>query len=199
MSEKAWKVWNLVTNVLLTILVATAILLVGVRLVGLQAFTIQSGSMEPVYHTGDLLYVKDVDYRKLKENDVITFLLNENTVATHRIIAVVPDEHDPSVLRYCTKGDANEAEDKTLVHYKNIIGVPAFSIPKMGYAAKYIQNPPGIYVVICCAGVLLLLVFLSDRHSMANAKEQKFSPKDQASRGKKICRNRYEGKYARKK
>lgn len=75
-------------------------------------------------------------------------MLDENTVATHRVVEVVPDEDDPSTLRFRTKGDANDAEDGSLVHYKNVIGTPVFTIPKLGYAANYIQHPPGLYVAI---------------------------------------------------
>ena len=135
------KIWNTITSLLVILVVIGAMLLGGVRILGYQVFTVLSGSMEPVYHTGSLIYVKDVDYRDLGEGDVITFMLNEDTVATHRIVGVVPDEEDPSVVRYRTKGDANDAEDGALVHYKNVIGSPVFSIPYLGYVANYIQNP----------------------------------------------------------
>ena len=90
------KIWNVVTTVLVAVVVILALLLVGVRLFGMQVYTVLSGSMEPVYHTGSLIYVKNVDYRDLKEGDVITFMLDEDTVATHRIVGIVPDEEDPS-------------------------------------------------------------------------------------------------------
>lgn len=86
------KVWNAITTVLVILIVILAVLLVGVRLAGFRVFTVLSGSMEPTYHVGSLIYVKDVDYRQLEAGDVITFMLDENTVATHRIIQVVPDE-----------------------------------------------------------------------------------------------------------
>ena len=156
------KIWNVFTTLLVVFMMLMAVLLVGVRLVGLTPFTVLSGSMEPVYHTGSLIYVKDVDYRDLGEGDVITFMLNEDTVATHRIVGVVPDEADPSVIRYRTKGDANDAEDGALVHYKNVIGSPVFTIPYLGYVANYIQNPPGMYIAISGGAVLMLLVFLPD-------------------------------------
>ena len=89
-------------------------------------------------------------------------MLDENTVATHRVVEVVPDEDDPSTLRFRTKGDANEAEDARLVHYKNVIGTPVFSIPYLGYATNYIQHPPGMYVAISAGAILLLLMFLPD-------------------------------------
>ncbi len=156
------KIWNIFTTILVVLVAILALLLVGVRLVGLQVFTVLSGSMEPVYHTGSLIYVKEVDYQELKEGDVITFMLNESTVATHRIVGVVPDEEDSSVLRYRTKGDANASEDGKLVHYKNIIGTPVFSVPYLGYLAEFVQNPPGTYVAISAGAVLLILMFLPD-------------------------------------
>ena len=162
MGKKIKKVWDIVTTILVTLVVIAAVMLVGVRLIGLQVYTVLSGSMEPTYHTGSLLYVRSVDYTKLEAGDVITFMLDEDTLATHRIVEVVPDENDPTVLRYRTKGDANDAEDGSLVHYKNVVGSPIFSIPKMGYVANYIQNPPGKYIAISGGALILLLVFLPD-------------------------------------
>ena len=156
------KIWKCITSVLVALIVIVALLLVGARLIGLQVFTVLSGSMEPAYHVGSLIYVKDVDPFELESGDVITFMLDENTVATHRIVEVVPDEEDDSVVRFRTKGDANENVDGSLVHYKNVIGSPVFTIPYLGYAVSYIQNPPGTYVAISAGAILLLLVFLPD-------------------------------------
>ena len=122
MMKRIRKVWNIATNIIVALAVILAVALVGVRLVGFQVFAVLSGSMEPTYHAGALIYVKDVDYTTLEVGDTITFLLNEDTIATHRIVEVVPDEEEPDVLRFRTQGDANEAPDGNLVHYKNIIG-----------------------------------------------------------------------------
>ena len=167
------KIWNIFTSALVALAVLLALLLVGARLVGLQVFTVLSGSMEPTYHTGSLIYVKKVDATKLSEGTVITFMLDEDTIATHRIVGVVPDEDDPSVIRYRTKGDANENEDGGLVHYKNIVGTPAFSIPKLGYFANYIQHPPGTYVAISAGALILLLMFLPELLGMLTGDEKK--------------------------
>ena len=156
------KVWNGFTSVLVGLVLILAILLAGVRVVGLQPLTVLSGSMEPTYHVGSLIYVKEVDYKNLEAGDVITFMLDEDTLATHRIVEVVPDDEDPDVLRYRTKGDANDAEDGSLVHYKNVVGSPVFTIPQLGYLANYIQNPPGTYIAISAGALLLVLVFLPD-------------------------------------
>lgn len=162
MNNTVKKIWDITTSILVTLAVLLAIALVGVRLIGFQVFTVLSGSMEPTYSVGSLIYVKKADYKKLQSGDVITFMLDENTVATHRIVEVIPDQTDSTVLRFRTKGDANDTVDGGLVHYKNIIGTPVFAVPKLGYLANYIQNPPGRYVAISVGSVLLLVIFLPD-------------------------------------
>lgn len=156
------KIFSAVTTVLVVLAVLLAVALVGVRVVGYTPYTILSGSMEPTYHVGSLIYVKQVDPADLKVGDPITFALDEDTIATHRIIEIVPDEEDPSVLRFATKGDANDVADGSLVHYKNIIGTPVFTVPYLGYVADYIQHPPGMYTAIAAGVILLLLVFVPD-------------------------------------
>ena len=189
------KIWNAVTTVLVILIVILAVLLVGVRLVGFRVFTVLSGSMEPTYHVGSLIYVKDVDYRQLEAGDVITFMLDENTVATHRIIQVVPDEDEPEVLRYAAQGDANDAPDGTLVHYKNVIGTPVFTIPKLGYVANYIQNPPGTYIAISGAAILLLLMFLPDLFSEDEPKKTAESAGEEEPKKQKSSKKR--GRFQR--
>ena len=162
MNRTVRKILNTFSTVCVALAVALAVLLVGARIVGLRVFTVLSGSMEPTYHTGALIYVKKVDPAEIKAGQVITFMLDENTVATHRVVGVVPDEDDPATLRFRTKGDANDAEDGSLVHYKNVIGTPVFTIPYLGFVANYIQHPPGMYVAIAAGAVLLMLTFLPD-------------------------------------
>ena len=170
--QTARKIWNIFSTAIVALIVLLAILLVGVRLVGIQVFTVLSGSMEPTYHTGSVIYVKKVDPYEIQPGQVITFMLDEDTVATHRVVEVVPDDEDPTVIRFCTKGDANDAVDGGLVHYKNVIGTPVFTIPYLGYLISYIQHPPGLYVAISAGAALLLLTFLPDLLSGGSDKEQ---------------------------
>ena len=163
MKTQGWKkVWSVTTTVLVILVVLLAIALAGVRLLGFQVYAVTSGSMEPTYPTGSLLYVKPVDVKELKVGDAITFLLDEKTVATHRIIEVLPDADDPDVIRFRTKGDANEIADGGSVHSRNVIGRPVFCIPYLGYFANFVQHPPGRYIAIGAAAILLVLAFLPD-------------------------------------
>ncbi|MBR3319705.1 signal peptidase I [Candidatus Saccharibacteria bacterium] len=138
-----------------------AVVLVGVKIVGIKTFTVLSGSMEPDYPVGSMIYVRPKDYKELKVGDVISYVANnEKTIVTHRIVDIVVDEKDPEVLRFKTKGDANSSADANLVHYKNVIGTPTIAIPYLGYFAHTIQQPPGIYIALVVGTLLLAWAFL---------------------------------------
>ena len=158
MNKKVKKVWNIVSTALVVLVVICAVFLMGSRLLGYQCYNVISGSMEPEYSVGDLLYVKSVDPSTIQVGDDITFILNEDLmVATHRVVRI-----DAEKQHFYTKGLANDIEDSEPVHYNNVIGVPHFSLPLLGYVSDFIQNPPGTYVAIGAGVVLLLLVFLPD-------------------------------------
>ena len=139
-----------------------AFLIAGIRIFGVQVYGVLTGSMEPTYPTGSLIYVRRVDADDLRVNDVITFSMSANVIATHRIVEIVPDESNPSIVRYRTKGDANNDVDASLVNASNIIGKVMFSVPQMGYVANFIQHPPGIYVAILICGLMVAFVFYTD-------------------------------------
>ena len=184
------KLWSVITTLLVTVMVILAILLVGVRVVGLTPYAVLSGSMEPTYHVGALIYVKDVAPADITVGMPITFVVNEDLLlATHRVVdievlttrqeqvldeagnPVLDDEGNPVVEEipldeptyyFQTKGDANDAVDGTPVHYKNVVGTPVFSIPYLGYLSSWLQTRQGMIMGICIALVLVILTFLPD-------------------------------------
>ncbi|MBQ2960036.1 MAG: signal peptidase I [Oscillospiraceae bacterium] len=177
MQKTAKRIWNILTWTIVLAVMVLAILLGGTRIFGIKPYVVLSGSMEPVYHTGSLIYVKDIeDTRNIPDGTVITYMVSDDTIVTHRVVTAVPDEEDPSVVRYRTKGDANDIEDGTMVHYKNIIGTPVFSIPKLGYVANFIQNPPGTYITISLGAIFVLLLFLPELWATIFPKEEDAEP-----------------------
>jgi signal peptidase len=175
------RIWNTATTIFVILIVLIAILLVGVRLVGIQPYTVLSGSMEPEYHVGSLIYVKPVDPLTLNVRDPVTFMLNENTVATHRIVERIPDETDPTVVRFRTKGDNNDDPDGALLHSKNVIGKPIFTIPYLGYLANYVQKTPGRYIALgVCAFLLVTVIFSGGEKKPKAAKESAASSSEKS-------------------
>ena len=169
MPKKVKKIWDTVTTVLVVLVVVFAVFLMGSRLMGLEVYNVISGSMEPTYSVGDLLYVKSVDPDSVRVGDPITFVLNEDlVVATHRVVKV-----DGENRQFTTKGDANENEDASPVHFNNLIGIPVFAIPLLGYVSAYIQSPPGMYVAIGLGVLLVAAVFLPDMLTKKPEKAEK--------------------------
>ncbi len=147
-------IWAMVIPaVLLTLLLA------GPRFVNLQVCSVHFSDM-PDYRPGSLIYVREVDPRELNTGDVITYMVSQEEVRTHRIAGVVAEEENPEEIRFRTKSDTAESEDPTLVYYRNVLGVPVMTIPVLGYAADFLATPAGL----CAAGAAgvfwLLLVIL---------------------------------------
>lgn len=159
MGQTIKKIWNGINGVLIVLVLLMAFALVGVRLFGLDIYVVLSGSMEPAYQTGSVIYVKEADTDGLEAGDVITFYLNEDTIATHRIIEVVEKDGETA---FRTKGDANEVEDGAAVAASQVIGTPVFTVPYLGYLVSYVHSTSGRYATIAVGTLLLLLIFLPD-------------------------------------
>lgn len=153
------KAYNVVINLLLCVAGVLAVLLVGVRLVGIKPYVVLSSSMEPAYPVGSLVYVVEAEAEDFKVGEPITFDMDGNTV-THRIIEV---NNDPSSgLTFRTQGDANNLADGKPVAPQQILGKPAFCIPVLGYVSYFLLNPPGLYAAIGICVILILLALAAD-------------------------------------
>ena len=152
-------VYNAVVTTLICCVVVLAILLVGVRLFGFTPYIVLSGSMEPEYPVGSLLYVQAVDPKNLQVNDPVTYRLPDGAIVTHRIVEVLEDKHEGRCFR--TKGDANDTVDGILEPAR-VVGKPVFMIPLLGYVSWFVQHPPGSYVAIAGCALLLILSLLTD-------------------------------------
>jgi signal peptidase len=169
----AKKVWSVFSTTMVVLVVIFALLLIGSRLFGIQVYSVISGSMEPEFPVGSLIYVKKVEPSTIEVDDVITYVLPSETPSTHRVVRI-----DEENQLFYTKGDANETEDGAPVHFKNLIGTPVFKIPYLGYVAYYIQHPPGMYIAIAAGAVLLILVFLPDLFKKDVKKDEQFPETD---------------------
>ncbi len=83
--------------------------------IGIESYTILSGSMEPILRFGDIVLV-NTNHRKAVEGDVIAFQSGGNVVV-HRVANVLDNG------AYITKGDANENEDFQPVEQDAVIGI----------------------------------------------------------------------------
>lgn len=174
MSATVKKIWNVVTSILVVFVVIAAILLVGVRIIGLQPYSVLSGSMEPELHVGALVYVKECEPEDVKPGDTITFVLNEDLdIATHKV-----DSIDTENKAFYTYGIANKDENGDYImdggtHFNNLIGKPVFSIPYLGYISAWVMSPPGSYIAIGGLVLLFIIAFIPDIISKVSKKKEK--------------------------
>lgn len=151
------KVFSFITNIFILIEVILITIFTLPNLFSIKPYVVTSGSMEPKYPVGSLIYVKDIKIEELKKGDVITFYLtNSKIVATHKIYEI--NSSEKSFITYGINNkdeEGNIIKDVNPVRYDDVIGKPILCIPYLGYINKYITSTPGIYIVI---GITMLLV-----------------------------------------
>lgn len=150
------RVLNIITTVIVAVVATVALCLLCMGFFGFHVYSVVSGSMEPEIHVGALIVVKDTDFASLKEKDVITYVLSNGTPCTHRIVRI-----DRGGQYVVTQGDANDVEDSP-VYKDSIVGKVVVNVPVLGYIMYYAQNPPGVYIVIAVAALLIALMFIPD-------------------------------------
>ena len=118
---------------------------------GIGSAVVQSGSMEPAYHIGDLLFVKEQPGYAV--GDVVVYQ-SGGVLVVHRVIAIDGD----TVI---TQGDANNAPDEPFSR-DCIKGGVVGRIPGIGTAIDFMKTPIGILLLIGCAVALIELSFRRD-------------------------------------
>ncbi len=131
---------------------------------GYTPLVVLSGSMEPTYKTGSVIYYKDVSFDELKKDDVISFQVKDQIV-THRIYEIKSKDE------IITKGDANNAVDSGSIGYENVKGVVGkYSIPYLGYYIKFVNS--NLYVLVI-VGLILVSDFLLEEVRSIDIKNKK--------------------------
>lgn len=153
MKNKIGKIWNIITSGVLIIMVVLVAMLFVPKLFGVTPLIVLSGSMEPNYPVGTLIYVTPIEEEKIEKGTVVTFRLDSGDLATHRVIRI-NDDHT-----FVTQGDNNNVEDAA-VAYSRIVGSPRFQIKKLGFLADKLSTPSGkiIYGTIAISLVILMLI-----------------------------------------
>lgn len=166
---------NFISTFFAAVAVIIAVVLIIVRVMGLQAFNVESGSMAPAYSVNTLVLVKEVDPAQIQEGDVITYVLNSDGVlVTHRVIDVDKDNQT-----FITKGDANNTQDPSPVLWGNMVGKVVFSLPKLGAPIQVLtaeENRTKVIIAIAAFGILSFSWDLIDK------KISKLKKKNEASK-----------------
>ena len=158
MTKTVTRICNLISTLMIIACRAITAALIAPRLAGREAFAVMSGSMEPYYHVGSIVYVdKDISPEEIQVGDPITFRKADTAVATHRVIAI-----DEEARQFTTKGDANEVQDMAPVSFDNVIGKAGMSIPLLGYISLNITTKKGMIAAAAVVVVFILLQLIPE-------------------------------------
>lgn len=128
------RIWNVLLTVFLLIAAALVIAFAGVRLAGLAPYVVLSGSMEPEYPVGSLIYVKDADPSSVEVGQAITFRQGSGTLVTHQVYEI-----DSEQQLFYTQGIANVDSSGEIMHdaaptpWSSLVGQPIACVPYLGY------------------------------------------------------------------
>lgn len=155
-----YKFLNGVTNILTGSIILCAVLIIGALYVpgffGTNPYIVLSGSMEPVIHTGSLVYISETD-EPFRVGDIIGYVAGETPVV-HRIVG---EEENG----FITQGDANDAPDLALVTKSEILGKCVLTVPGAGYVLSSLRShviPMGsveLPIIIPLAAAVLFLLY----------------------------------------
>lgn len=184
-SSSSHKVLTIIGAVLCVILIP--ILVINVTLIiksytnkdkvpsigGYCPLIVLTGSMEPEISDGDLIICKQIDSSDVKEGDIIAFFDPDSTgraVLTHRVVELVNED---GALKFRTKGDANNTDDKSLVPASELVGIYRTKISGAGNVAMFMQTTAGLVVCVVLPLVLLIAwdIFRRRRFDAQNEKD----------------------------
>ncbi len=116
--------------------------------IGYKLLSVLSGSMYPVFETGDFIIVKEE--KDIQEGDIITYRIDDSFV-THRVEEVFFENGQPF---YKTKGDANNIQDQYTVAVEQVEGVYQWKIPGGMVVFQFFSHPLGWIAAASFAGLI---------------------------------------------
>lgn len=168
------KALNLIKNIFVWLMVALAVCMMIFTVVsvntfdrsdrslfGLKMFIVLSDSMSKTdFDAGDLVLVKEVDPKELKEGDIIAYT-SQNTsnygeTVTHKIRRLTTD--DNGAPGFITYGTTTDTDDETVVTYPYVLGKYKSHIPKVGKFFMFLKTTPGYIVCILIPFLVLILI-----------------------------------------
>ena len=125
---------------------------------GYTPLTVLSNSMQPHLQSGDLILIRQVEFKDVEVNDVITFKESDTKFITHRVIDVREQNRQ---VGFVTKGDNNNVEDSMIVMKDHLVGKQVALIPKLGYFSNFASGPLGflLFITIPLTGYICISVY----------------------------------------
>ncbi|CAI6372240.1 unnamed protein product [Macrosiphum euphorbiae] len=139
---------------------------------GLKVFTgsespiivISSGSMEPAFHRGDILFLTNYEEEPLRVGEIVVFKIEGRyTPIMHRVLKL--HEKRDGTIKFLTKGDNNSEDDRVLyapgqqwLEKSDIIGKARGFVPYIGMLKMLTQEYPIVkFAILVYIGLNVLV------------------------------------------
>jgi len=139
---------------------------------GYLPLIVLTDSMVPEIYSGDLIICQTPEDKEIKVNDVIAFFDpagNGTSIVTHRVVELVEENGE---VKYRTRGDNNNTEDRLLVSEEDLVGIYQTRIAGAGNIAMFMQSPTGLIVCVVLPIILLVGYDMIRRRLYEKSKEK---------------------------
>ncbi|XP_008947213.1 PREDICTED: signal peptidase complex catalytic subunit SEC11C [Merops nubicus] len=116
-----------------------------------------SGSMEPAFHRGDLLFLTNFHDDPIRAGEIVVFKVEGRDIPiVHRVIKI--HEKENGNIKFLTKGDNNEVDDRGLYKERqNWLEKKEF-LPYVGMVTIIMNDYPKFkYALLAVMGAYVLL------------------------------------------
>ena len=109
-------------------------------LAGYSGMIVLTESMQSEIPKGSLVITKTVDPQSLQIGDDITYMANQTTSVTHRIIGIIENYENTGQRAFQTQGIMNDQPDSQPVPAVNVVGKVVFHSETLGVVASFIGS-----------------------------------------------------------
>ena len=133
-------------------------------LFGFSMSTVLTTSMQRELPRGCIILIKSVDTSTLIMDDNITFLQEDQTTVTHKIVGIHENYGGSGQLGFVTEGTENGLPDDEIVLSDNVIGKVIWHSEMLGKVLNYVKDNlvfVGVMAVLVIGFFIALRVFIS--------------------------------------
>lgn len=146
----------------------------NISVFGIRIYNVATGSMEPVYKVGDIIFIKKTEGKDIEIGDDVTFdtekIAYEGFTITHRVIDKKYDEEDKQ-YHFITKGVANTVEDEEITQ-SQIYGKVIYKSVLLSFISKLTNNIVTYFIIVLIIGVSLSLQIVTEKFSEIDEEDE---------------------------
>lgn len=123
-----------------------------------------SGSMEPAFYRGDLLFLTNYKEEPIRVGEIVVFKVEGREIPiVHRVLKV--HEKEDGEVKFLTKGDNNQVDDRGLyapgqlwLQKKDVVGRAKGYVPYVGIVTILMNDFPKFkYAILALLGMFVLI------------------------------------------